>query len=136
MKWNRKTNALSHLKYAPIVASFGWVLFLVARLFGWYMPVIELMEIAIGFYVVWAFSNLLNFCLVHKVMIHYSFAVTMFYLFHREIGLGSVHKECVCVLLVVGVALFVWLIFRRFGKKCVGCKSCKKAEMIDKLLEE
>lgn len=113
-----KQNSVKPLKYSPILASFGWVLYITARIHGWNMSVIEIIEVCLGFYIVWAFSHYLHFCIVHKAMIYYSYLCTVCYFFDREIGFGKYNLMVLVITLALGIILFVWLGINYYRNRC------------------
>lgn len=97
------------LKFLPVVAALMSVIHVAFLLLGINEVYTEIVVICGGFYVVHRFSHTLHFCVLHKLLIYYSYTMMCCVWWQRHgLGFGEYLHIARQIMLIIGV-LFIFL---------------------------
>ena len=106
------------LKYAPVVSTACLSLHVALLLFG-FDPVLECMvgTTLLPSVVLFSASHAFHFCLLHKMLIVYSFVVDSCCSYERMIGFGNLLTPLRLLMLYIGLEL-LYATYRAKGRLC------------------
>ena len=108
------------LKYAPVVSTACLTLHIALLLFG-FRPVLECVVglTPLPSVVLFSASHAFRFCLLHKMLIGYSFAVDLCCSYERVVGFGNTLTPLRLLMLYIGVEL-LYEVAKIRGRLCWG----------------
>ena len=102
----------------PIVIFFIMLFSVFMSLIGHRVFLPELLEVCGGFYIVNRLSLSLGFCFCHRVLIYYSYLITVCIWVERYIGFGDYLMATRWITFLLGIIIMILFIWAKVKKNC------------------
>ena len=113
----RKDGLIWCLKYLPSVVFLLAIAHITELMLNIRMPIFEITEVCIGFFLIGLISRRLGFCWRHRLMIYYAAGLTACNYFHRHIGFGEVIGTMHLIAFIMGYAILIIVIIEEIWKR-------------------